>query len=323
MSADTRQQGWLARLATLFATAITLIQKGVRSDRMAETLLNALQLFKENRLAGVVSIEPGRTGMLPDNFQQLLSLKISDLPLSTKGAKQFLIRHGIHYLGEVYAVHPGPKQAKKSIAELEEYLLSVGLPLNLDPISAGWIPPYWNDPTVREALDRPVFTQSGRNFERLAHDCHESGSHYLGQVIADWPVAYLRRRGFRSLARREEFLEGDAARAGLHGAMFVPTDWTPPKGVPAGWRDDRKVIVAKSLLSDGTIERFELSVRTYYCLKNAGIIRVSDLVRRSEDEMLRVKNFGRKCLNELKEVLTDHGLRLGMSDEEIDSLRTQ
>ncbi len=57
----------------------------------------------------------------------------------------------------------------------------------------------------------------------------------------------------------------------------------------------------------------ELSVRSANCLKNDNIIYIGDLVQKSESEMLRTPNFGRKSLNEIKEVLQQMELNLGMS----------
>ena len=55
-----------------------------------------------------------------------------------------------------------------------------------------------------------------------------------------------------------------------------------------------------------------LSVRSANCLKNDNIVYIGDLILKSENEMLRTPNFGRKSLNEIKEVLTEMGLSLGM-----------
>jgi DNA-directed RNA polymerase subunit alpha len=60
------------------------------------------------------------------------------------------------------------------------------------------------------------------------------------------------------------------------------------------------------------IEEIELSVRSANCLENADIKYIGELVQRSEGEMLRTKNFGRKSLNEIKDLLSDMGLSLGM-----------
>mgnify|MGYP002784365887 CR=1 FL=1 len=60
------------------------------------------------------------------------------------------------------------------------------------------------------------------------------------------------------------------------------------------------------------VDELELSVRSANCLKNDNIVYIGDLVRKSEAEMLRTPNFGRKSLNEIKEVLASMGLRFGM-----------
>jgi DNA-directed RNA polymerase subunit alpha len=60
------------------------------------------------------------------------------------------------------------------------------------------------------------------------------------------------------------------------------------------------------------VEELELSVRSANCLKNDNIVYIGDLVQKSEAEMLRTPNFGRKSLNEIKEVLSQMGLHLGM-----------
>jgi DNA-directed RNA polymerase subunit alpha len=61
-----------------------------------------------------------------------------------------------------------------------------------------------------------------------------------------------------------------------------------------------------------SVEELELSVRSYNCLKNANIQTIGDLVQRTEAEMLRTKNFGRKSLNEIKEILGSLNLSFGM-----------
>jgi DNA-directed RNA polymerase subunit alpha len=61
------------------------------------------------------------------------------------------------------------------------------------------------------------------------------------------------------------------------------------------------------------VDELELSVRSANCLKNDNIVYIGDLVQKSEQEMLRTPNFGRKSLNEIKEVLTAMGLALGMN----------
>lgn len=63
---------------------------------------------------------------------------------------------------------------------------------------------------------------------------------------------------------------------------------------------------------DKSVDELELSVRSYNCLKNANIKTIRDLVQKSEPEMLKTKNFGRKSLNEIKDILTSMGLGLGI-----------
>jgi DNA-directed RNA polymerase subunit alpha len=77
------------------------------------------------------------------------------------------------------------------------------------------------------------------------------------------------------------------------------------------------------------VDELELSVRSANCLQNADIRYLGELVQKSEQEMLKTKNFGRKSLNEIKEVLQEMGLRLGMrvpnlpAREELDRRRLQ
>ncbi len=61
-----------------------------------------------------------------------------------------------------------------------------------------------------------------------------------------------------------------------------------------------------------SVEELELSVRSYNCLKNANIQTIAELVTKTESEMLKTKNFGRKSLNEIKEILSGMGLSFGM-----------
>ena len=65
-----------------------------------------------------------------------------------------------------------------------------------------------------------------------------------------------------------------------------------------------------------SVDELELSVRSYNCLKNANIRTIGELVTKTEAEMLKTKNFGRKSLNEIKEILSSMGLQLGMKLDE-------
>jgi DNA-directed RNA polymerase subunit alpha len=73
------------------------------------------------------------------------------------------------------------------------------------------------------------------------------------------------------------------------------------------------------------VDELELSVRASNCLKTANIRTIADLVQKSEAELLKTKNFGKKSLNEIKTILGEMGLHLGMrlDPEELDRLRSQ
>jgi DNA-directed RNA polymerase subunit alpha len=87
--------------------------------------------------------------------------------------------------------------------------------------------------------------------------------------------------------------------------------------------DERKPEIRNENLNR-SVEELELSVRSYNCLKNANIQTIGELVQKSEAEMLKTKNFGRKSLNEIKEILSSMGLSLGMKiDEHGNAVPTQ
>jgi DNA-directed RNA polymerase subunit alpha len=72
----------------------------------------------------------------------------------------------------------------------------------------------------------------------------------------------------------------------------------------------------RELLNE-SVEELELSVRSANCLKTANIKTIGDLVRKTETDMLKYKNFGRKSLNEIKEILGGMGLSFGMDVDSI------
>ena len=68
-----------------------------------------------------------------------------------------------------------------------------------------------------------------------------------------------------------------------------------------------------------SVDELELSVRSANCLKNAGIRTIRDLVQRTEKDMLETKNFGRKSLNEIRDILRPMGLSLGMQLDPVEA----
>ncbi|MBM3781215.1 MAG: DNA-directed RNA polymerase subunit alpha [Acidobacteria bacterium] len=96
-----------------------------------------------------------------------------------------------------------------------------------------------------------------------------------------------------------------------HMSIFISHDEDDDEdyvGVPT---TPAAVLVSNEHL-DKSVEELELSVRSYNCLKNANIRTIRELVQKSETDMLKTKNFGRKSLNEIKEILQSMGLSLGM-----------
>ena len=94
-----------------------------------------------------------------------------------------------------------------------------------------------------------------------------------------------------------------------HLSIFINLE--EPVNVPTEPNAEQGQSVANEHL-DKSVEELELSVRSNNCLKNASIRTIRELVQKTEPEMLRTKNFGRKSLNEIKEILQTMGLGLGM-----------
>jgi DNA-directed RNA polymerase subunit alpha len=93
-----------------------------------------------------------------------------------------------------------------------------------------------------------------------------------------------------------------------HMAIFINFEEAPEEDLDFPSSDDERLMEQFSR----SVDELELSVRSYNCLKNANIKSIGDLVTRSEAEMLKTKNFGRKSLNEIKDILAEMGLSLGM-----------
>jgi DNA-directed RNA polymerase subunit alpha len=93
-----------------------------------------------------------------------------------------------------------------------------------------------------------------------------------------------------------------------HMSIFINFEETPEVSEEPAER----VMNQMNEVLNRSVDEMELSVRSYNCLKNANIGTIGDLVQKTEAEMLRTKNFGRKSLNEIKEILQGMGLGFGM-----------
>jgi DNA-directed RNA polymerase subunit alpha len=93
-----------------------------------------------------------------------------------------------------------------------------------------------------------------------------------------------------------------------HMAIFINFEEAPEEEIDFPTSEDERLLDQMSR----SVDELELSVRSYNCLKNAGIKTIGDLVTKTEAEMLKTKNFGRKSLNEIKDILSEMSLSLGM-----------
>ena len=118
---------------------------------------------------------------------------------------------------------------------------------------------------------------------------------------------------------------GEASRI-LQDHFNLLTDF--PDATPEEEESTRDEAHPRTELNDNlfrNVDELELSVRASNCLKTANIRTIADLVQKSESELLKTKNFGKKSLNEIKTILGEMGLSLGMKldPEELERLRSQ
>ncbi|MBI2877686.1 MAG: DNA-directed RNA polymerase subunit alpha [Candidatus Tectomicrobia bacterium] len=102
----------------------------------------------------------------------------------------------------------------------------------------------------------------------------------------------------------------------LRDQLTIFTHFEEEEGSEAPEVDERKMRILANL--DKSIDELELSVRAYNCLISSNIRTIRDLVQKTDSEILKTRNFGRKSLNEIKEVLAEMGLSLGMNLRELD-----
>lgn len=93
-----------------------------------------------------------------------------------------------------------------------------------------------------------------------------------------------------------------------HMTIFVNFEESADEDLSLSPSDDERLLEQLNR----SVDELDLSVRSYNCLKNADIKSIGDLVTKTELEMLKTKNFGRKSLNEIKDILAEMGLSLGM-----------
>ena len=156
-----------------------------------------------------------------------------------------------------------------------------------EDMSVGWILMDSVHSPVRRVNYVVETARLGRNtnYERLVLECWTNGT-----VTPDRAVA----------------LSAKLIRD--HLAIFVDFEEEPEEEVEEADED----LTAFQATLDRPVDELELSVRSYNCLKNADIQTIRDLVQKTESEMLKTKNFGKKSLEEIKEVLAELDLAPGM-----------
>ena len=249
-------------------------------------------------------------GVLEDTTEIILNIKELLLKMHVDGAKQLSLR----------ATGPGEVKASQIVTDSDVEILNPDLhiaTLNKDAAldiamdvqkGRGYVPAERHsasivDPQVIpvDAVFSPVRqvglqvenTRVGyaTDYDRLIFEVHTNGSIQPEDAIA------------QAAAILEDHLK-----------IFVNFREDPVQEAPEV--DEVRQKLVENL--GRSVDELELSVRSYNCLKNANIKTIGELVQRNEPEMLKTRNFGRKSLNEIKEILTSMGLGLGMDLEGVD-----
>jgi DNA-directed RNA polymerase subunit alpha len=261
------------------------------------------------RVEGVLHEFSPIPGAMEDTTDLILSLKRIPLKMHVEHAKTLTLKTS--EAGEIRAKHITP-DPDVEILDPEAYIATLGqgstlsVELRVKPgrgyvsadknfdedLSIGWIPV--------DSVHSPVkkvnyFVENARVGQ---------ATDYEKLTLEVWTSSAVSPRDAVGLAAK---LMKD------HLTMFINIDEEDEdevEGTPVEISDqDREVWVEKLGKS---VDEMELSVRSYNCLKNANIRTIGELVQKSESEMLKTKNFGRKSLNEIKEILGEMGLSLGM-----------
>lgn len=262
------------------------------------------------RIEGVYHEFSTIPGVLEDTTEIILNIKELLLKMHVEGSKQLSLR----------ATGPGEVKASQIVTDSDVEILNPDLhiaTLNKDAAldialdvqrGRGYVPAERHatsivDPQVIpvDAVFSPVRqvglhvenTRVGyaTDYDRLIFEVHTNGSIQPEDAIA------------QAAAILEDHLK-----------IFVNFREDPVQEAPEV--DEVREKLVENL--GRSVDELELSVRSYNCLKNANIKTIGELVQRNEPEMLKTRNFGRKSLNEIKEILTSMGLGLGMDLDGVD-----
>jgi len=263
------------------------------------------------RVEGVLHEFSPIPGAMEDTTDLILNLKRVPLKMHVDHPKMLTLRTSEP--GEVRAKHITP-DADIEVLDPEAYIATLGAGSTLavemrvkhgrgyvsadknfdEDLSIGWIP--------LDSVHSPVkkvnyFVEQARVGQ---------ATDYEKLTLEVWTNAAVSPRDAVGLAAK---LMKD------HLQIFINIDEDDDEeggepSVPVEVSDEEKGVLYERLAK--SVDEMELSVRSYNCLKNANIRTIGELVQKTEVEMLKTKNFGRKSLNEIKEILSTMGLSLGM-----------
>ncbi len=266
------------------------------------------------RVEGVLHEFSPIPGAMEDTTDLILNLKRVPLKMHVDHPKTLMLRTSEP--GEVRAKHVTP-DPDVEILDPEAYIATLGAGSTLavemrvkpgrgyvsadknfdEDLSIGWIP--------LDSVHSPIkkvnyFVDQARvgqatDYEKLTLEVWTNGA--VSPRDAVGLAAKLMKDHLQIFINLEEEEEEEGVE-------------TPPVEVS----DEEKGALYEKLSK--SVDEMELSVRSYNCLKNASIRTIGELVQKSEAEMLKTKNFGRKSLNEIKEILANMGLSLGMKIED-------
>jgi DNA-directed RNA polymerase subunit alpha len=263
------------------------------------------------RVEGVLHEFSPIPGAMEDTTDLILNLKRVPLKMHVDHPKMLMLRTSEP--GEVRAKHITP-DADIEVLDPEAYVATLGAGSTLavemrvkhgrgyvsadknfdEDLSIGWIP--------LDSVHSPVkkvnyFVEQARvgqatDYEKLTLEVWTNGA--VSPRDAVGLAAKLMKDHLQIFINLEE--EDD-------DEIGEPT-------APVEVSDEERGVLYERLAK--SVDEMELSVRSYNCLKNANIRTIGELVQKTEVEMLKTKNFGRKSLNEIKEILASMGLSLGM-----------
>ena len=260
------------------------------------------------RVEGVLHEFSPIPGAMEDTTDLILNLKRIPLKMHVEHAKTLILK--ISEPGEVRAKHITP-DPDMEILDPEAYIATLGQGSTLsvemrvkqgrgyvsadknfdEDLSIGWIPV---DSVHSPTKKVNYFVENARVGQ---------ATDYEKLTIEVWTNSAVSPRDAVGLASK---LMKD------HLTIFINIDDEDDEegDTPVEISDQDREVWTEKL--NKSVDEMELSVRSYNCLKNANIRTIGELVQKTESEMLKTKNFGRKSLNEIKEILGEMGLSLGM-----------